>query len=62
MDKARMVFGIPEDELTPEQQARAVSVYDHFDEPFDSHPDDVAAVHAAMNRYVQTGELPGKPA
>jgi hypothetical protein len=51
-------FGIPEGEMTSEQIGRAVSVYDYFDEPFDSHPDDVAEVYAAMERYVQTGELP----
>lgn len=56
--EAQTVFGIPAHEMTPEQHARAASVNSHFDEPFDSHPDDVARVHASMDRYVKTGELP----
>lgn len=47
--------------LTPEQQQRMVTVYDHFDTPFDSHQDDVASTHAAMKHYILTGELPTVP-
>jgi hypothetical protein len=53
MDNA---YGIPNP--TPAQIQRMLDVYEHFDEPFDSHPDDVASTHAAMKHYVLTGELP----
>lgn len=42
-----------EDELK-----RQATVYDHFDEPFDSHPDDVADHYKKVQHYIKTGELP----
>jgi hypothetical protein len=42
-----------EDELK-----RQATLYDHFDEPFDSHPDDVIEHNRKVQHYIKTGELP----
>lgn len=42
-----------EDELK-----RKATMYDHFDELFDSHPDDVADHYKKIEHYIKTGELP----
>lgn len=54
-------FGLYVDTMTETQRERAAKVYDHFDHPFDSHPENRVAQIEAMNLYVRTGALP-KPA